>query len=335
MKRVLVFAMQDIEMQALRKIFTPDKGIELVWCDTQEAFFAPASYQDIDLVLSGNPTLKLTDDYFALLEAAGIQKMVLRMTGVGQVDFAAATRHGVEIANVQNYDPNVIAELAVALAMALNRNLFAIADNMRQKDFRVSFPHFREIRDLTVGVLGVGHIGSLSAKMFAAMGARVLGFDKHPYEPNKEFMTYTDLEEIRREADIILVHLPFIKEENYHLIGAEFLAGVKPGVIIVNTARGDLVDLPAVCEAVRENRIQAYGTDVIEKEQFVFRHAGDEITDPAVLEAIELYPRIIFTPHVGAYSERARQAMVDIAAEGIMDFLNGKTPRYCLNPIKK
>ena len=118
MKRVLVFAMQDSEMQALRKIFTPDKGIELVWCDTQEAFIAPASYQDIDLVLSGNPTLKLNDDYFALLEAAGIQKMVLRMTGVGQVDFTAATRHGVEIANVQNYDPNVIAELAVALAMA-------------------------------------------------------------------------------------------------------------------------------------------------------------------------------------------------------------------------
>ena len=86
---------------------------------------------------------------------------------------------------------------------------------------------------------------------------------------------------------------------------------------------------------MRENRIKAYGRDVTENEQFVFRHAGEEITDPDVLAAVELYPRVVFTPHVGAYSARARQAMVDITAEGIIDFLNGKTPRYCLNPRTK
>ncbi|MBR3127385.1 MAG: hypothetical protein IKF35_03920 [Solobacterium sp.] len=335
MYRVLVYNTHEGEMQRLKEMLNPAAGYEIVVCSSAKDFLRPETYGGIDAVLDGNPNLKLTEEYFAMLEELGINKLVLRMTGVGQVDFTAASEHGVEIANVQNYDPNVIAELTVALAMGLNRNLFAIADHVRQKDFRIDFPYFREIRDLTVGVLGVGHIGSLSAKYFAAMGARVIGWDKNPFEPNREFMTYVNLENVRREADIILVHLPFVKDENYHLIGREFLRGVKKDVIIVNAARGELVDLAAINEAVREDRIRAYGTDVIEKEQFVNGRCGEEITDPDVLEAVSLYPRIIFTPHVGAYSERAKTAMIEIAAQGIIDFLAGKTPRYCLNPRKK
>ncbi len=327
MKKIVIYGMRPEEEDAIRQELTGTYVLH--FCRNTEEYLDVRTYEQASLVVSGNPNLPLGEDYFALLEQAGVHYAVYRMTGVGQIDFAAARAHHVRIANVQNYSPNAIAELAVALALALNRHLPLYGEMTRTGSFvhPADEPIFREIRDCTVGILGVGHIGSVTAKTFAAMGARVIGYDVHPWQPNEAFMTYTDLATVQKESDIICIHLPASKE-NYHLINAQFLRQLKPDCLLVNAARGDLVSLHDVCEAVRNQQIGGYGTDVLEHEPEIFNHPAEEIKDPEVQEACALYPRILITPHVGAWTARAHQAMIDITIAEARSFLEEDKAQY-------
>lgn len=276
-------------------------------------------YQGMDAVVNGNPTTKLSDDYFAMLKRNNISIFVAKMTGVGQIDMEAAKRQGVMVANVQSYSPNAIAELGIGMAMAMNRHLFEMQVRNQKLDFFNRYTYFREIRDSVVGILGVGKIGATSAKLFAGMGAKVIGYDPRPYADNESFMQYVDLETLQKESDILLVHTPYIQGVNYHLVGADFIANMKSDALIINMARGELVDLASVNKAIKENKLGGFGTDVLENEYKYFGKQLEEIEDETVREALELYPRVIISPHVGANTYRARYNMIEIALQEVKD----------------
>ncbi len=287
-------------------------------------------YDGVDFVISSDSTRKLTKEYFGILKKHNIKLFVAKMTGVAQIDMEAARENNVHVANVQGYSPNAIAELSLTLAMMLERNICTIELANKHRDFKLNYPYFNEIRDLTVGVYGVGRIGSTTAKLFSDIGSKVIGFDPHPYEPNKEFMEYVSMEQLKTDSDILILHSPYIKGVNYHIIDGEFIKGMKDGAVIVNVARGELVDLKAINENIINGKLKGYATDVLENEQIIYGKKVSEIDDVDINEAINLYPKVIVTPHIGAHTIRARKSQIEIALSEIKEYIETGSCKFLI-----
>lgn len=274
----------------------------------------PSLYEgDYQAVITGNSTTPLDDTFFAILERNGIQVLIAKMTGINQVDQEAARKHGVKIANVQSYSPNAIAELALGMALSLNRGLPNIQEKEHRNDFVVDFPYATEIRDSKVGILGTGHIGMVCARYFRDLGAEVYGFDKYEKEENRSYLSYRSLEEIFEICDIISIHMPYLPGINRHMVGEALLNRAKKNLILINAARGELVDLKAVVAALREGRIRGFGADVLENEKYIYARKVEEIEDPTIHALMAMQDKVIVTPHIGAHTYRARRSMIEIA----------------------
>ena len=182
-----------------------------------------------------------------------------------------------------------------------------------------SIDNFRPIRRLstmTVGLLGYGRIARRLAAPVEALGARIIAHD--PYlEPGPELPPLLGLREVLAEADIVSLHLP-LTDETRGLINAETIAGMKPGAILVNTARGPLVDLDSLADALADGRLSGAGLDVFDVEPL----------DPARIEAI---PNLIVTPHMAYYSEEALAESQTKAATQVIKVLTGESPDYQVN----
>jgi len=251
-----------------------------------------------------------------------IKYYITRSTGFNHIDLVAAKELGIRVANVRAYSPNAIAELALALVMNLNRQISMLSYDIHNKDFSRPQKLAKEIRDCTIGILGTGNIGVVSAKYYQAMGAKVIGYDKYPNAKYGDILEYLSFQEVIENSDILLIHLPYIKEETFHLINLETLSKAKPHLIIVNTARGELVNLADIETLIRTNKLAGYGADVFEFEEKYLGKKVEEIDDPIIKTALELYPKIILTPHIGASTERAIHSMNEIAIENFIEFVN-------------
>lgn len=209
-----------------------------------------------------------------------------------------------------------------------------MVDLSRQKDFRVTSQMFsREIRNCKVGVIGCGKIGLTAASLFKGLGAEVLGYDVYQSDAAKEVVTFVEMEELIKESDIISLHMPHIKGVNDNLVDAEFIAKMKDNAIIVNTARGEIVDLEAVVAAVESGKLAGAGLDVIanEKELFFNKFEG-EIGNELYERAVKLFPKLLFTPHIGSSTDEALLNMVEISLQNMEEYHNTNT---CTNSLTK
>lgn len=265
----------------------------------------------------------------AKMKEYGIRYVFTRTVGFNHIDLEAAKEFGQPVARVPGYSPNSVAELAMTLGMTLLRNVQYTADRTHHGDFRVTPRMFsREIRNCTVGIVGVGKIGLVEAKLYRGLGAHVLGYDPYPSDAAREVLEFTDLDTLARRSDIVSIHVPYFKGENDNFVNAEFVAKMKDDAILVNTARGELVDLTAVADALEEDRLYGFATDVIPNERDTFfRHfdAVDAIPDPAVVRLVKCYPRALLTPHVGSNTDEAVKNMVETSFENFNEILTTGT----------
>ena len=314
------------------ELLNQDYGFEFINIKEGTSILDETNYQsEIDVVIYSSSTTHIAEEYFAMLERNRIHYLVAKMTGIAQIDLQAAKRHNVKVANVRNYSPNAIAELALSLTLSMNRELFRVKENEKKQDFtKNAIPCGKEIREQTIGIIGVGQIGIKTAAYFKGLEAEVIGYDPYPKKEAEVFLHYVSLEELRKRADIVILHTPYIEGVNYHLIDAEFIRDMKDGALLINAARGELTDLKAIVEAVKTGKLRGYGTDVLEKEELLFGKKVENIEDEDIKEALELYPRIIITPHIGAHTRNARRRIVQIALEECADFIQkGKAQYEC------
>ncbi|WP_368486697.1 NAD(P)-dependent oxidoreductase [Spiroplasma sp. DGKH1] len=257
----------------------------------------------------------------------GVKYLLTRTVGYNHIDLPKAHELGFEMANVPSYSPNAVSELAVSMGNALLRNLFYMADRERQTNFKVDdFMFAKEIRNSTIGIVGTGRIGFEAAKAWKGMGARVLGYDLYPNDKVSETLEYVDLDTLVKESDLISFHCPYIKEQNHHMINKEFISKMKKGAVLINAARGPLMDSAAVYEAVKTNHLKGVGLDVLENEGSVFfkDFNGDKTGDDMTNKLLELYPRVIITPHVGSYTDEAVKNMIETTYENLKIILTGQ-----------
>lgn len=268
--------------------------------------------------------LEKFDDY-------GIKYVFTRTVGFNHIDVEEAKRLGMKVARVPGYSPNAIAELSLTLGMTLLRNVqYTAHQTSFEKDFRVTPRMFsREIRNCTVGIIGTGRIGLTEAKLFKGLGARVIGYDIFQSDAAKEVIEFVDMDELLAQSDIVSIHVPLIPGENEEMINEEFIGKMRDDAILINTARGELQDNQAIIKAIKEDKLYGFAADVLPGESDVFFKQFDDnnpIPREDVKELMELYPRVLLTPHVGSNTDEALTNMIEISYENFNDVLtNGSS----------
>ncbi|MGI4805447.1 MAG: 2-hydroxyacid dehydrogenase [Janthinobacterium lividum] len=254
---------------------------------------------------ASEPVLKKLADF-------GIKFLLTRSTGTDQIDLNAAARFGIKVANIPSYSPYAIAEQSVALAMALNRKLVETVNQSRNFDFKSDNHVGFNFHGKTVGIIGLGMIGRATAAIYKGLGCEVLGYDVA--DQTVSGIRQVDLETLFKQADIISLHAPLTPQTKY-LVDKRSIALMKKGVMLINTARGALINTTDVLEALKKDHIGYLGIDVFEDENRLFfkDHQTDTFQNLLLKELLAL-PNVIITPHQGFLTQ---EALKQIAAKTI------------------
>jgi glycerate dehydrogenase len=242
-----------------------------------------------------------------------LKLIAVAATGTDIIDKAYCKQNGITIVNIRNYAFNTVPEHVLALIFALRRNLLAyVHDTMngvwnKSSQFCFLTHPIRDVAGSTLGIVGYGALGKSIGKRAEALGMKVLPYDIFPQEGLVDFDT------ILRESDIITLHVP-LTPETKNMIGAAELKKMKPTAILINTARGGLVDEAALAEALKAGTIAGAGFDVLTKEP---PKDGNILLDPKI-------PNLIVTPHVAWASQEAMQILADQLIDNIEAFVAGK-----------
>ena len=289
--------------------------------DVREGGLAAKRPQILELVagaeaIVADPTVAVDAE---LLRAAGPQLRLVANFAVGHdnVDLAVCRDAGVAVTNTPDVLTNATAELALALTLAAARLLGEAERDLREGRWRGWDPAaYRglELSGATVGIVGIGRIGGRYAELLRGFGCTLVYSSRsaHPQAEARLGVERLDLEELLRGADVVSLHAP-ASPQTLHLIDAAALAAMKPTAVLVNTARGSLVDLAAVASALRDGRLGAAGLDVYEGE-------------PEVPAAILAAPRTVLTPHIGSATAKAREGMARTVAANVIAALEGREP---------
>lgn len=248
----------------------------------------------------------------AFENAENLKLINVAFTGVGHVDQAAAKEQGIQIANAAGYSNTAVAELVIGLTIDILRKISSGNELIRQGSAVVSYQG-NEIKDKTVGIVGTGRIGIATAKLFKAFGANLIGFNRSEKEKAKEIgLEYVSLDELMKQSDIISVHLPS-NDETKNTLSKEKLALMKESAILINAARGPIIDNDALAELLNEDKIAGAGIDVFDMEPPI-------PADYPLLNA----QNAVLTPHVGFLTDEAMEIRAQVVFDNVLKFLEGK-----------
>ena len=200
----------------------------------------------------------------------------------------------------------------------------AILGRTALQDYTLAGLNGKELKDLTIGVIGTGRIGETVIRDLSGFGCRILAYDLYEKDSVKELAEYVSLEEIWKEADVITLHTP-LTEDNYHLINADTIAKMKDGVIIVNTARGALMDSDAFIEAIENGKIGAAGLDVVENEfgLYYYDHKSD-ILKNRELALLRSFPNVTVSHHMAFYTRNYVETVVKDSMMSCKLYMEGR-----------
>ena len=240
------------------------------------------------------------------LKDQGVRYIALRCAGFNNVDLLAAKALQLPVVRVPAYSPEAVAEHTIALILTLNRKTHRAFNRVRERNFALNGLLGFNLHGKTVGLVGTGQIGLATAKILKGFGCQLLAYD--PY-PNEEFLAldgrYVSLETLYQQSDIISLHCP-LTDESHHLIDQHAIEAMKPGVMLINTSRGGLVDTPALITGLKNRKISALGLDVYEQESQLFFHDhSGEIIDDELFERLLTFPNVMITGHQGFFTEEA------------------------------
>ena len=264
-----------------------------------------ARMKDADIVNISN--IKLTAK--AIESCPNLKYLNVAFTGTDHVDIECCKRHGIKVSNAAGYSTEAVSELAAGLAVALMRNFSQMDSNTRKLGNRNNYLG-TELCGKTVGIVGTGAIGLATALIFKAFGCKILAYSRT--QKDIDGITYTTLDDLFVKSDIISLHIP-ANPQTKGLINKDLLAKMKETAIIINTARGPVMDNAALAELLKAGKIAGAGIDVYE-------------TEPPLPENHPLLsaPNTILLPHVGYASKEAMQKRFVIVKSNLHSYLEGK-----------
>jgi D-lactate dehydrogenase len=266
-----------------------------------------------------------TADILEILKQLGILFIVTRSTGYDHIDVDKATQLQIAVANVPSYSPNAIAEHAVALMLALNRHLILSHEKVNRFDFRIDELQGFNIQMATVGVVGTGSIGSAFCKIVHGFGCKILAYDIVEQDALKQYgVTYVPFKTLCSECDVISLHAP-LNEKTSHMIDRTSISWMKRGVMLINTARGKLVNTADVLQALDDGSIGYFGADVYEKEKGIFFYdLSENPPEDLLLKSLINHKNVLLTSHHAFLTKEALQNIARITFENIDLFLKNE-----------
>lgn len=259
----------------------------------------------------------------------GVRHITIRSSGHNNINLKSAKKFGFKVANAPDYSPHAIAEHAIALLLALNRKIVRANTQVHQYNFLQDDLMGFNLNGKTVGIIGTGRIGSIMAKIMHGFGCKIVANDLNPDYDLIELcnVTYTTLNNVCEQSDIITLHVP-LSYENYYLINKNKIAMMKEGTILINTARGAVVETDALIDALENKHLGGYCTDVYEKEKGTFFRDNSEngITDERLKKLLS-FSNVLLTPHQAFVTKEALANIAEITFENINCWADGKTSK--------
>ncbi len=255
----------------------------------------------------------------------GITLLALRCAGYNNVDFKTAYGK-IHITHVPAYSPHAVAEHAAALMLCLNRKVHRAYNRTREGNFSLDGLTGFDLFGKCAGIIGTGKIGRSMAAILKGFGMTVLCYDPFPDESfaRTNGVRYVELSELYHRADIITLHCP-LTEKTRHLIGPSAFDAMKPGVMLINTSRGALIDTPALIAALKTRRIGAAGLDVYEEESnYFFEDRSGDVMDDDVLARLLTFNNVLVTSHQGFLTAEALDAIAHTTLGQIADHMTGR-----------
>jgi D-lactate dehydrogenase len=262
------------------------------------------------------------------LHVFGVKYIAIRAAGFDNIDLKEANDLGIRVANVPEYSPYSIAEHAVALILALNRKLVLANQQVKDHNFTLDNLIGFDLHGKTVGIIGTGRIGKIVASILHGFGCNLLGYDiHHSEELQKQFnVTYCSLRELCINSDIVTVHTP-LNEQTRYMLDKEVFSCMKKGIMIINTARGAVVNTQDLISYIENGTIGAYGMDVYEKERGVFfiDRSTNKVKDPMLSKLMDLR-NVLITPHQAFATNEALTNIADTTFYNILEWQAGLQP---------
>ncbi len=259
------------------------------------------------------------------LAAAGTRLIALRSAGFNHVDLDAARALGLTVVRVPAYSPHAVAEHTIGLMLSLNRKLYRAYPRVREGNFALDGLLGFDFYQRTVGIVGTGRIGRIVATILHGFGCHLLGYDIAPDESCRTLgLEYVSLEDLWARSDVITLHAP-LTPDTRHLIGAAAIERMKPGVMIVNTGRGALVDTRAVIDGLKSGRIGYLGLDVYEEEEkLFFQDFSDQVIQDDVFARLLTFPNVVITAHQAFFTHEALHAIAETTLSNVTAFERGE-----------
>lgn len=261
---------------------------------------------------------------------SNLKMITVRATGFDNVDVNFAKEKNIVVSNVPSYGSHTVAEFTFGLILSLSRKLPQAISKVKNE---VEFDHEGlkgfDLFGKTLGVIGTGKIGSNVVRIGSGYGMKILAFDVYPNNElaQKFNVSYQPLEEVLRNSDIVTIHVP-ANEKTHHLINKDNIFQMKKGSILINTARGDIVETDALYKAVSENHLAGAGLDVMESEAELSDNFDKEEYEPRIMKNILedsfliKSQNVLVTPHTAFYTKEAEEAIMQTTVENIKGFIN-------------
>jgi len=264
-----------------------------------------------------------------LLAAQGVNTILLRCAGFNNVDLDAAKAHNIHVLRVPAYSPEAVAEHCIALMLTLSRKTHKAYNRVREDNFDLNGLLGFNLHNKTVGIIGCGKIGLALCNILNGFGANVLVCDPNTIPGN---YSITDLNTLLTQSDIISLHCP-LNDQTHHLIDEHAFAKMKPGVMLINTSRGALLDSKACIQALKTQKLGYLGLDVYEQEsELFFKNHSDEINQDDIFSRLVGFKNVLITGHQGFFTQ---EALNEIANTTITNALEVEQSKPLTNSVFK
>jgi D-lactate dehydrogenase len=321
--KVAVFSTKSYDRQFLESA-NLSHGHELIFfepCLTQKTAALAAGCQAICVFIND----QLDADTIEAVAAQGVRLIALRSAGYNHVDLQAAKELDLAIVRVPAYSPYAVAEHAVALILALNRKICRAYNRVRDDNFSLTGLMGFDLHGSTVGIVGTGKIGQCFAQIMQGFGCRLLAYDIRPNAHCESLgAEYVALSTLFDQSDVVSLHCP-LTPQTHHLVNTESLGQFKPGMMLINTSRGGLLDTPAVIEAIKSGKIGYLGIDVYEQEEgLFFEDLSDTIVQDDTFQRLQSFPNVMITAHQAFFTRNALTNIAETTLANVTDFERSK-----------
>ena len=325
--KIMFYALRPFDELAYAEKFSKEYGIDFAWTAEYPTKENLHLAEGCDAICT--TPCDMSAPFVDAFADMGVRYLPCRSIGYDHIDLTESKNRGLKV-SAGRYAPNGVANYALMMMLMLLRKMIPIMKRASVQDYQLKGKMGHDISNCTVGVIGTGRIGRTLIRSLSGFGCKILAYDLYPNDEVRKYAEYVSVDELLAQSDIISLHAPATKE-NYHMVNRDVLAKCRDGVIIINAARGSLIDTGALIDALETGKVGGAGLDVLENENglYYYNREGDVIRNDE-MSILRSFPNVIVSPHTAFYTDDAVESMIRSAYESVDCWSKGKENPYAV-----